>query len=78
MRDPYLFPGEDVLRNKLDIHDQKLLDEAGREINRALFESNARYVRTALVAYNAFFADGNDFSKKEYLRRIVYDSFIGK
>ena len=28
MRDPYLFPGEDVLRNKLDIHDQKLLDEA--------------------------------------------------
>lgn len=47
-------------------------------INRALFESNARYVRTALVAYNAFFADGNDFSKKEYLRRIVYDSFVGK
>ncbi len=35
---------------------------------------HARYARTALVAYNAYFADGNDFSKKEYLERIVLDS----
>ena len=49
-------------------------DEIGLTINRELFEQNSRYVRTALVAYNAYFADGNDFSKKEYLERIVYDA----
>ena len=49
-------------------------DEMGFPINRKLFEENSRYVRTALVAYNAYFADGNDFSKKEYLERIVYDA----
>lgn len=42
-------------------------DEMGFMINRKLFEDNAGYVRTALVAYNAYFADGTDFSKKEYL-----------
>ena len=49
-------------------------DEIGLRINRKLFEKNSRYVRTALVAYNAYFADGSDFSKKEYLERIVYDA----
>ncbi len=49
-------------------------DEQGFPIDRKLFEENSRYVRTALVAYNAYFADGNDFSKKEYLERIVYDA----
>ena len=24
--------------------------------------------------YNAYFADGSDFAKKEYLERIVYDA----
>ena len=43
-------------------------------MNRKLFEDNAGYVRTALVAYNAYFSDGTDFSKKEYLERIVYDA----
>ena len=51
------------------------VDEFGFNINRELFENNARYVRTALVAYNAFFFDGKDFRKKEYLERIVKDSF---
>ncbi len=51
------------------------VDELGFNINRELFEKNARYVRTALVAYNAFFSDGKDFRKKEYLERIVKDSF---
>lgn len=51
------------------------IDELGLRINRKLFEDNAGYVRTALVAYNAFFSDGNDFSKKEYLQKIVYDAF---
>ena len=51
------------------------IDEMGLRINRNLFEDNAGYVRTALVAYNAFFSDGNDFSKKEYLQKIVYDAF---
>ena len=49
-------------------------DEIGLKINRELFEKNSRYVRTALVAYNAYFTDGNDFSKKEYLEKIVYDA----
>ena len=49
-------------------------DEMGFPINRKLFEENSRYVRTALVAYNAYFADGSDFSKREYLERIVYDA----
>ena len=48
--------------------------EMGLDINRKLFEKNSKYVRTALVAYNAYFADGSDFSKKEYLERIVYDA----
>lgn len=52
-------------------------DEKGFPLNRKLFEENSRYVRTALVAYNAFFSDGTDFSKKEYLERIVYDA-LGK
>lgn len=49
-------------------------DENGFPLNRKLFEKNARYVRTALVAYNAYFADGSDFSKKEYLEKIVDDA----
>ena len=49
-------------------------DEFGFHINRRLFEDNAAYVRTALVAYNAYFSDGCDFSKKEYLQRIVGDA----
>lgn len=52
----------------------QFLDEIGVVINRQLFEENARYVRTALVAYNAYFADGNNYSKKEYLEKIVFDS----
>lgn len=48
--------------------------EMGLGVNRGLFEKNSKYIRTALVAYNAYFADGSDFSKKEYLERIVYDA----
>jgi cell filamentation protein len=50
------------------------MDEIGIPVDRKLFEDNATYVRTALVAYNAYFADGKDFSKKEYLQRIVLDA----
>lgn len=49
-------------------------DAVGLKINRELFEKNSRYVRTALVAYNAYFADGSNFSKREYLEKIVYDA----
>ncbi len=52
-------------------------DEIGLNMNREIFEKNSRYVRTALVAYNAHFADGSNFSKKEYLERIVYDAISG-
>lgn len=46
-------------------------DAIGLKINRELFEKNSRYVRTALVAYNAYFADGSNFSKKEYLENRI-------
>ena len=49
-------------------------DEMGFPINRKLFEENSIYVRIALVAYNAYFSDGSNFSKKEYLENIVYDA----
>ncbi len=44
--------------------------------NRELFENNAQYVRTALVAYNAVFDDLGDKSKPEYLIRIVEDAIL--
>ena len=59
MRDPYLYEDTDVLKNKLDIREQDLLDDA-----------EADY-----VAYNAYFNDGSDFSKKEYLEKIVKEAF---
>lgn len=49
-------------------------DEIGLNPNRKLFEDNAQYVRTALVAYNAVFDDLGDLSKKEYLIKIVQDA----
>lgn len=49
-------------------------DEIGLNPNRKLFEDNAQYVRTALVAYNAVFKDLGDLSKKEYLIKIVKDA----
>ena len=49
-------------------------DEVGLNPNRELFEKNAQYVRTALVAYNAVFDDMGDLSKPEYLIRIVEDA----
>ncbi len=49
-------------------------DEIGLNPNRELFEDNAQYVRTALVAYNAVFDDLGDKSKPEYLIKIVEDS----
>ncbi|MDE6622744.1 MAG: Fic family protein [Lachnospiraceae bacterium] len=49
-------------------------DEIGLNPNRKLFENNAQYIRTALVAYNAVFDDLGDLSKKEYLIKIVKDT----
>lgn len=74
MRDPYLYSREGNTRTTVTFCCQ-FIEDKGISIDRTLFEKNARYVRTALVAYNAFFADGSDFSKKEYLQRIVFDSF---
>ena len=51
-------------------------DEKIRQINRVLFEENSAYVRTALVAYNAYFQDGSNFQKKEYLYKIVEDALF--
>ena len=49
-------------------------DEVGLNPNRELFEDNAAYDRTALVAYNAVISDIGDLSKPEYLIRIVEDA----
>jgi cell filamentation protein len=49
-------------------------DYIGLNPNRDLFENNAQYVRTALVAYNAVFDDAGDLSKPEYLIHIVEDA----
>ena len=49
-------------------------DNVGIGPDRELFENNAQYVRTALVAYNAIFDDLGDRSKPEYLQRIVEDA----
>lgn len=51
-------------------------DEIGLCPDRKLFEDNAQYVRTALVAYNAVFDDLGDLSKKEYLIKIVTDAIM--
>ena len=48
-------------------------DEVGLNPNRELFEDNAAYVRTALVAYNAVFSDIGDKSQKQYLEMIIRD-----
>ena len=53
-------------------------DEIELTPNRDLFENNAQYVRTALVAYNAIFDDLGDISKPEYLLRIVEDAIKNK
>lgn len=44
------------------------------KVNNKLFEENSLYMRTALVAYNAIFSDLGDYSKKEYLERIITDA----
>ncbi len=49
-------------------------DSVGIGPDRELFEKNAQYVRTALVAYNAIFDDLGDRSKPEYLIKIVEDA----
>ena len=96
MRDPYLYKDVPVLRNKLHIREQDLLDDAEADYvvfrlkDLALNPLEGDYhtphllkmhdyifqdiFEWALVAYNAYFADGSDFSKKEYLERIVYDA----
>lgn len=49
-------------------------DKIGLNPDRELFENNAQYLRTALVAYNAVFDDMGDVSKPEYLIKIVEDA----
>lgn len=49
-------------------------DENGMALARDIFEQNSAYVRTALVAYCAKFSDGADYSKKEYLEKIIADA----
>ena len=48
-------------------------ESKGLPLDRELFEQNAAYLRSALVAATAIFRDG-DFRKFDYLIRIVKDS----
>jgi cell filamentation protein len=48
-------------------------ESKGLPLDRVLFEQNAAYVRSALVAASAVFRDG-DFRKPAYLIRIVTDA----
>lgn len=52
----------------------QLIDEKLKSANRKIFEENAVYVRTALVAYCANFGKGGDYSKKQYLENIIKDA----
>ena len=51
----------------------QLAESKGLPLDRVLFEQNAAYVRSALVAASAIFRDA-DFRKPEYLIRIVTDA----
>lgn len=49
-------------------------DSVDMTINRDLLKENSQYLRSALVAANAVFADLGDRSKTEYLYRIMRDA----
>jgi len=49
-------------------------DSHNKAINRKLFEQNAEYLRSSLVAANAVFSDMGDRSDYSYLIRIVADA----
>lgn len=50
------------------------MEHFGIAVDREIFETNSMYVRNSLVAYNAYFDDLGDLSKKEYLLKIVNES----
>jgi cell filamentation protein len=49
-------------------------EQKGFQLNRELFKDNSRYVRRALVAASAIFADIGDLSQPQHLVRIVKDA----
>jgi cell filamentation protein len=49
-------------------------EQKGFRLNRELFKDNSVYVRRALVAASAIFADMGDLSQPQHLIRIVRDS----
>ena len=53
-------------------------DSRNNQINRKLFEQNAKFFRTALVAANAVFTGIGDKSDKSFLFRIVGDAIINE
>ncbi len=104
MRDPYLYPDSNVLKNKLNITDQSLLEDAEADyavyrlkeialnpikgsydtehflkMHYYIFQDLYDWAgeprkEQRLHFYNAYFSDGTNFSKREYLERIVYDA----
>jgi cell filamentation protein len=49
-------------------------EQKGFQLNRELFKDNSIYVRRALVAASAIFADMGDLSKPQYLIKIIRDA----
>lgn len=52
----------------------QFIESRGFYVDSDLFKDNAQYMRTALVAANAFFSDLGDKRKPEYLEKIVLDA----
>ncbi len=97
MIDSYLWANTQVLKNKLNIKDQKQLDEAEAnytvyrlkelalnplkgdydlkhllQIHQYIFQD--LYFWAGQIRNIEIYKDGNNFSKKEYLKKIVFDS----
>ncbi|EGF89911.1 uncharacterized protein y4lH [Asticcacaulis biprosthecium C19] len=51
--DPYVYPGTDVLRNRLDLRDHGTLEYAGRNLVQVRIEQGAPYGRFDLAHLKA-------------------------
>ena len=49
-------------------------EDHGFPLDRQMFGENSHFVRTALVAYNAYFSDIGDKSQKQYMEMFMLDS----
>ena len=62
MNDPYLFEGSTVLRNLLDIYDEKELDFAEAELSRA----------NMMMMYDSGFSDFSTKSREDFAKHLAH------